>query len=475
MDLDSLHQHDIKLLSSLTRNWEDIESIAKRIGISRDALVRSAFVLKELGLAEIREESKRRFILTEEGKRNLADGFSEERILEKNNLSISSLSEEERRIGLQWAIKNKWVRIENGKIAVLSRPERYELRRKLEDVANGREIDEASLRTLLQRKNIEESIEKRMFIRITDAGIELAPAVLDRLDREEINELNHSLITSGKWKNAVFRKYNLRLQVERARKGAYHPVNEYIRQIKDIFVSMGFEEMTGPEVDSAFWDFDALFTPQDHPARELQDTFYLNGMEFDYPEDLSERVKEVQERAWKYSWDPSIPRQGVLRTHTTTLSAHKLASLRKGKRSIPGKFFAIGRVYRNEATDFKHLAEFYQIEGIVAWKNANFRDLLGILSAFYGKQGIKIRFRPHYFPYTEPSVEIDRWDEERNQWIELAGAGILRPEVCIPLWGSYPVLAWGMSLERPLMHKLNLKDIRVPYQNDVYWISDSQI
>ncbi|MCS7109522.1 MAG: phenylalanine--tRNA ligase subunit alpha, partial [Candidatus Micrarchaeota archaeon] len=160
---------------------------------------------------------------------------------------------------------------------------------------------------------------------------------------------------------------------------------------------------------------------------------------------------------------------------TTTLSAHTLVKLRKGKRSKPGKFFAIGRVYRNEATDFKHLAEFYQIEGIVAWKKATFRDLLGILSEFYKRQGIKIRFRPHYFPYTEPSVEVDRWDEKRGEWIEFAGAGILRPEVSIPLWGSYPVLAWGMSLERPLMSILNVKDIRIPYQNDIYWISDSQI
>ncbi|MCX8202451.1 MAG: phenylalanine--tRNA ligase subunit alpha [Candidatus Micrarchaeota archaeon] len=476
IDLDSLHQHDIKLLTALRKEKEDIESIAKRLGLSKDALIRSAFVLKDLGLVDIVEEAKVRYVITGEGNKNLREGFPEERLLSKDGTPVSSLSEEERRIGLQWAMKNGWVRIAEGKIKILSRPEKYDLREKLKAIEEGRDVDKETVKLLLQRKNIEETATKKFFVRITDLGMETAPSVMDRLDKEEINELTHSLITSGKWRNATFRKYNLRLKIERARKGAYHPVNEYIRQIREVFVSMGFEEMTGPEVDSAFWDFDALFTPQDHPARELQDTFYLENPEkFEYPEDVAERVKEIQEKAWKYKWDPEIPRQAVLRTHTTTLSAHTLVSLRKGKRSKPGKFFAIGRVYRNEATDFKHLAEFYQIEGIVAWKKATFRDLLGVLSAFYEKQGIKIRFRPHYFPYTEPSVEIDRWDEKRNQWIELAGAGILRPEVSLPLWGSYPVLAWGMSLERPLMNRLNLKDIRIPYQNDIYWIADSQI
>lgn len=476
MDIESLHQHEIKLLTSLSKKEELIDSLASRLSISKDALVRAAYVLKENGLANVKEEERARYLLTEEGKRFLSQGFPEERVAEKakSNLPVSSLDEEERRIGLQWAIKNKWVKITNGRLELLQKPDKYELKTALEKINNGETPEKQYASILLQRKNIQEKIEKSLFVSITDLGLEQAPNLIDRIDKEEINELSHSLIVSGKWKDASFRKYNLKLEVERVKRGAYHPVNEYIRQMKEIFVSMGFEEMVGNEVESAFWDFDALFTPQDHPARELQDTFYLeNPSELDYPEDVAERVKEIHERKWKYKWNQVIPRQAVLRTHTTTLSGHKLASLRKG--SKPGKFFAIGRVYRNEATDFKHLAEFYQIEGIVAWKNANFRDLLGVLKSFYDKLGIKVRFRPHYFPYTEPSVEVDRWDEKRNQWIELAGAGILRPEVTVPLWGAYPVLAWGMSLERPLMHKLDIKDIRTPYQNDLYWILDSQI
>ena len=478
MDIDSLHQHEIKLLASLTQKKEGMDSLSARTGINKDALYRSASVLKELGLVSIEEDSSLHYILTEEGKRFLKERFPEERVIKsaEQGIEVSSLPEEERRIGVQWGIRNKWIKIADGKLQLVSKPESYSLYQALKDISEGKNADENAVKLLLDRKLIVQKTEKRIFVSLTEEGKNVIPSLIDRIDKEEINELTHSLITSGKWKNARFRKYNLRLQIERVKKGAYHPVNEYIKRVKEIFVSMGFQEMTGSEVESAFWDFDALFTPQDHPARELQDTFYLKNPEkMEYPEDVAERVKEIQEKQWKYEWNREIPKQAVLRTHTTTLSAHTLSSLRKGKRSIPGKFFAIGRVYRNEATDFKHLAEFYQIEGIVAWKKANFRDLLGVLSAFYSKLGIKIRFRPHYFPYTEPSVEVERWDEKRNQWIELAGAGILRPEVSFPLWGSYPVLAWGMSLERPLMHILDIKDIRIPYENDIYWILDNQL
>ncbi|MEM2948009.1 MAG: hypothetical protein QXG02_00580, partial [Candidatus Anstonellales archaeon] len=134
-------------------------------------------------------------------------------------------------------------------------------------------------------------------------------------------------------------------------------------------------------------------------------------------------------------------------------------------------FFSIGRVFRNEATDFKHLAEFHQIEGIVVWKKANFRHLLGVLKEFYSRLGFeKIRFRPSYFPYTEPSLEVEVFFEPRNEWMELGGAGIFRPEVCKPLGATWPVLAWGLSLERPLMMMLGLEDIRTFYKNDLRWL-----
>ena len=176
-------------------------------------------------------------------------------------------------------------------------------------------------------------------------------------------------------------------------------------------------------------------------------------------------MKTAHEEGWKYRWEPREATKTVLRTHTTALSARYVASIKDGK---PRKYFAIGRVFRNEATDYKHLAEFHQVEGIIAWEGAKFTDLLGVLKEFYRKLGFeKIRFRPSFFPYTEPSLEIEVYFEKRKQWMELGGAGIFRPEVSLPLAGVYPVLAWGLSLERPLMLHLELEDIRDFYKNDL--------
>jgi phenylalanyl-tRNA synthetase alpha chain len=132
-------------------------------------------------------------------------------------------------------------------------------------------------------------------------------------------------------------------------------------------------------------------------------------------------------------------------------------------------------VYRNEATDYKHLAEFYQVEGIVVWENASFVNLQGCLKEFYKQLGFnKIKFVPHYFPYTEPSMEIHVYHEQRKEWIELGGSGIFRPEVSIPLWGKYPVLAWGLGIERLPLLKYDIKDIRTFYQNDLKWLRETK-
>jgi phenylalanyl-tRNA synthetase alpha chain len=242
---------------------------------------------------------------------------------------------------------------------------------------------------------------------------------------------------------------------------------------------MGFAEMEGPMVESAFWNFDALFQPQDHPARELADTFYLEGKAKLPSKELVEKVKESHEKNWKYKWSREEAGREVLRTHTTAVSARYLSRLdevlkksgEKGK-----KYFCVGRVFRNEATDFKHLAEFHQVEGIVAWDGANFRHLLGLLKEFYKRLGFeKVRFRPSYFPYTEPSLEIEVFFEGRGEWMELGGAGIFRPEMTKPLCDVYPVLAWGLSLERPMMLMEGMEDIRTFYRNDLEWLKKSRI
>jgi phenylalanyl-tRNA synthetase alpha chain len=206
----------------------------------------------------------------------------------------------------------------------------------------------------------------------------------------------------------------------------------------------------------------------------MQDTFYIKDITGKLPDKkLVEKIKKVHEqgidgsKGWKYNWNEEIPKKVVLRTHTTVASAHTLASL--NKEQIPGKFFAIGKCFRNETVDWSHGFEFNQTEGIVIDKNANFRHLLGYLKEFYMKMGYEeIKFIPSYFPYTEPSVEIYAFNKEKKVWIEVGGAGIFRPEVVVPLLGEYiPILAWGPGFDSTLMDYYGIKDLRDLYDNDL--------
>ena len=226
-------------------------------------------------------------------------------------------------------------------------------------------------------------------------------------------------------------------------------------------------------IKSSFWNFDALFTAQDHPVREMQDTFFIDKKENLLDKKIVKKVKESHEFGvdgsfgWKYKWNEEEAKRLVLRTHTTCLSAQTLSKIKK--KELPQKFFAIGKCFRNETVDWSHGFEFNQTEGIVVDKNANFRHLLGYLKEFFAKMGFeKVRFRPGYFPYTEPSVEIDIFHPEKKVWLELGGAGIFRPEVVIPLLGeNIPVLAWGPGFDRILMDYYKIKDLRELYKNNL--------
>ncbi|MEM4335780.1 MAG: phenylalanine--tRNA ligase subunit alpha [Candidatus Anstonellales archaeon] len=451
-----LHEYESSILEYLkkTKRAEDGE-LVKSLSLPLDGVRRAAYWLSEKGLAKISEKEEIAYEITDEGKRFLMEGFPEERVLEYNGKSINALEEELKTIGLGKAKKEGWIEIENGVIKVLKRPEKYHLREALE-----RKKPEPEL---LHRKLLVEKREKHYSIQITEKGMEFSTK-----EERGIGELTSDIIKSGEWKEKGFRPYNIKFEKGGIKPGRKHPITIAIEKISRIFRDMGFVEMQGGYVETAFWNFDALFQPQDHPARDLADTFYLDGESKEkIDEQLIKRVKKQHEKSWNYKWSFEEARKLVLRTHTTVLSARTLAKLKKGT----GKFFSIGRVFRNEATDFKHLAEFHQIEGIVVWKKANFRHLLGVLKEFYSRLGFeKIRFRPSYFPYTEPSLEVEVFFEPKNEWMELGGAGIFRPEVCKPLGATWPVLAWGLSLERPLMMMLGLEDIRTFYKNDLRWL-----
>ncbi len=287
-----------------------------------------------------------------------------------------------------------------------------------------------------------------------------------------LEEVTPELIKNWKKSNR-FRRYDVNSVVPKIHGGRKHFVSEATEKGKRIWLDLGFKEMVSTLTQTSFWNFDALFTAQDHPVRDMQDTFFIKKVEGKLPEkNYANNVKEAHEKGvakskgWGYKWDENEAKKVVLRTHTTALSAHTLSKLKKTE--LPQKFFAIGRNFRNETVDWSHGFEFNQSEGIVVDKNANFSHLLGYLKEFYKKMGFeKVKFTPSYFPYTEPSLEIYAFYEEKKQWLELGGAGIFRPEVTASLFGEpIPVLAWGPGFDRLMMLANNIKDIREIYEND---------
>jgi phenylalanyl-tRNA synthetase alpha chain len=503
-----LHQYEKLVLHSLKTGTKTLEELMKELPyMKRDSIMRAAYWLKEKGAVKIHESKTQSFKLGEEGERFLRMGFPEFQLIKKlrEGWSFDELAEEEKRVGLPWAKRNRWIKIESGRPLLTSEGEKalkegqreQILLKKISEGITPNVNDSQILELLLRRGDVLRSVEnKQLSFSLTKKGEELARNikrhdltgrgdawVVDYADSKsphinEINVLTKELITNGVWKEFRLREYDIDSPVEKSFLGKKHPLRKMIERIRKIFIEMGFEEMEDRLVESSFWNFDALFQPQDHPARDLMDTFYLSPPEkIPLPKDeVVERVKKTHEEKWKYKWDRGIAEQAVLRTHDTAISPQYMLKVRKGERKAPAKFFTVGRVYRNEATDFKHLSEFHQVGGIIVYEDATFCDLLGLLKEFYRKLGFeKIRFSPSYFPYTEPSLEVEVYYEEKKQWLELGGAGVFRPEVCLPIWGKYPVLAWGLSLERPTMLMMGLKDIRQFYRNDISWLREARV
>ncbi len=305
------------------------------------------------------------------------------------------------------------------------------------------------------------------------------------LTKEYIEQLTPDMLKSGTWKHNEFRHYDVSINVPAIAGGKQHILTQAIAYIKHIWLDIGFVEMTGPLLQISYWDLDCLFVPQDHPARQMQDTFFITDETEKrialgkLPDDFK-KIKSVHESGgktgstgWKTLWKEEEAQKVLLRTHTTVLSALKLAELGKDQKTVhkklPLRFFNVGRVFRNEALNWKHLFEFHQIDGIVIDPTANMKNLKAYLRQFFGKMGYAdVRIRPAYFPYTEPSMEVEVWHSKKKQWIEFGGAGIFRPEVVIPLLGvDIPVLAWGLGLERIISEYYHLTDIRDLYKNDL--------
>ena len=289
---------------------------------------------------------------------------------------------------------------------------------------------------------------------------------------KEKNVLNSTDITSGEWRNIRLRRYDVTLETEKAYPAKIHLLQKIIQQTRQAFLEMGFTEIVSPQVETAFWDFDALFQPQDHPARDMQDTFYLErpsvaGLPDDIIVDKVRRTHEdggdTGSTGWGYTWSRERAKQLVLRTHTTATTIRALAK----NPNPPRKVFCVGKVFRNESISYKHLPEFLQVDGVIIDESASLVTLMGTLKEFYRKMGFeKIRFKPAFYPYTEPSVDVIAYMESRRKWLEMGGSGVFRPEVTEPFGCRVPVLAWGLGVERLALLRYGMNDIRELFWSD---------
>jgi len=336
------------------------------------------------------------------------------------------------------------------------------------------------IKMLMKRPNfVTKEVIKREIVSVTDKGYSYATRL--KVTQEAlplITMLTPEIIKSGLWRRARFKGYDLSIAGKPVFGGRKHPMRELLDEIREVWISMGFIEEWGPLIELSFWNFDALFQPQDHPARDMHDTFYLKEPKYgELPSrSVVEKVGMTHEngwltgsKGWGYKWDENVARALILRTHTTSVTVRKVYEY--GEK--PVKIFAMGKVFRNETVDYKHLAEFYMVDGIIIDPNANLRELFGVLETFYKKLGFKkVLFWPSYFPYTEPSAQVCVYVDKLGSYLEMAGSGIFRPEVTVPLGVKWPVLAWGIGIERILMVRHSIDDVRIIYRNDLGFLRE---
>ncbi len=472
-----IHPKALKLLRKTVDNGGKISS-NEVVGMSHGDIVRPGKWLEEKGLAKVTEKRTKKYHLTEKGEEAFENGFPEEILLKKLEEKPGKIEDIKKEISafniaLGQSKKNNWINIisEDGskKLEITKKGRKkikkgFKENKALRKIKENEVVDKKLLEKLVKRGIIEAEEQVEHIIEITKKGKKFYEE--NDESQEKIGDLKNKHLKDGEWKKRGLREYNVDIVPDAKRPGKKQPYRQYLDIVRQKFTSMGFKEAKTPYVETEFWNFDALFQAQDHPAREIHDKFELENPEYGDLEDdeivkkvkeMHERGGEIESKGWNYEWSKKQASKLMLRSQTTATTIRYLA------RDIgcPAKIFAIDRNFRYDDIDRTHFIEFYQAEGIVKAENLSLKHLFGYLEVF-GKEiagAEKIRFRPNYFPFTEPSVELDAYHPEIG-WIELGGAGLFRPEVRNPLGVKEPVIAWGMGIDRIAMFKLGKDDIR---------------
>ncbi len=481
----SLHPIERKVLASLAQSGSlSFEALVGSTSLQEDQVRRALQWLSSKGLVSLTEKTESRLeVVRSPPELLLVDRVSNSsRPMTVDDLRSQFSDASEFSAAFGRAKGSGWVKVGGGSPPVieLADPKGAEsLRLLLRSISDG--LQESSLphdqavmvQELLRRGVLKKTERRSTSVEITDSGREASSSSsgVDLMDR-----LTPETLASGSWRGRSLRPIDVEAKAPRFYPGRRHPVRDFIREVREVYISMGFTELYGDSVYPAFWNFDALFIPQDHPGREMQDTFYLAGLS-DAKLSRTGLVANVAathedgwktgSRGWGYKWRIEEARRLVLRTHNTVLTVKALSESKEKETRV----FAVSKVYRNENLDYRHLAEFHHMDGIMVGRGLNVRHLMGFLKEFYKKLGMdNVKLWPTYFPYTEPSLEVVGYSEVNRAWIELSGSGVFRPEVTVPLGVRVPVLAWGPGVERLMLMRYKLDDMRALYGDDLSWL-----
>ena len=501
---------ELKVLSAIEKlgGKASVEEIISQAKISDAAVMRTALTLQEKKLAKIHAEPKVIVKLGAEGETHAEKGLPERRLVNAlgahggeaeldKAAAEAGLDPKFKQIALGWILRKKWATY-NSKTNALKItdpllhhgevPEGNDekllrfLHNKNQAPLNvlSKELQEA-VQTLKKRKLLTTEDKTHRIIKTTQTGKQAAKEI--KATAEEVTQLTPELIITGKWRKVKLQKYNIEAPVAKMWPGKKHPYLSFLEEVRTKLVTLGFKEMTGTSVETSFFNFDALYTPQDHPAREADGIYFVKNPEYG---DLTAyttavaNVKATHENGWRtgstgwqYEYSKQEARRLILRGHGTCLSARTLLSR---ELEIPSRHFSIARCYRPEVNDKTHLNEFNQVEGIVVDKDLTLRDLLGVLAKFALEiaGADKVRFKPDYFPFTEPSVELSAYKEGYG-WVEFGGSGIFRPEVTLPLGIEVPVIAWGLGVDRLFMMRADMTDIRDIFSQSLDWLRRKEV
>ncbi len=451
------HEIEKKIIRLLKENPKlTPEKIVELSGLSPDQVRRGIEWLKLKNIADVQESTETYIRLGKNGLSAISNGLAERQLVNLLKDKPRKLQELKKELKFLFgpamgiARKNNWINTDGDTVSLTNPPSEILEEKIISQIGKNKILDKdiedkKTLQILKTRPNfIIEQVIKSQTISLFDK----AKSIEFETNAEEID---------------------VEADVPQVFVARTHPLKDTINEIREIFVTLGFSEILGNLTQSSFWNFDALFTHQDHPARELQDTFYLDGLiskKIASPRQI-QQVSKIHKNSWRYLWNINEARKMVLRTHTTCVTIKYLAD----NEIDEARVFSFGRVFRNEKVSYKHLVEFNQIEGIVVGKNTTLRDLMGIQREFYKRMGLnKVKFWPTFFPYTEPSLQSMVYNERLDKWVELFGMGIFRPEVTKPLGITKPVLAWGGGIERIAMLKYGLDDVREFYNNNLKWL-----